>query len=93
MRVELRPTIAEDLAYVIAVPLPHRIRAVTALADGKVIGVGGIAHRPDGTVVAFAAMLDEFRKYPAAVPPRRPDGHEDDPRQRPADDRGRGAAR
>jgi RimJ/RimL family protein N-acetyltransferase len=67
MRIELRPTVPADLQHVIAVPLPHRIRAITALAGDRVLGVGGIGYRPDGTVIAFVAMNDEARKYPAAV--------------------------
>lgn len=67
MRVTLRPTIAEDLPHVIGEDLPHRIRAITALAGDQVLGVGGIGYRPDGTVIAFVAMLDEARKYPVAI--------------------------
>ncbi len=67
MRVELRPTVAADLPHVIDVPLPHRIRAITAIAGGDVLGIGGIGYRPDGTVIAFVAMKDEARKYPLAI--------------------------
>lgn len=67
MRVTLRPTIAADLPHVIGEPLPHRIRAITALAGDKVLGVGGIGFRPDGTVIAFVSMLEEARRYPAAI--------------------------
>jgi hypothetical protein len=67
MRIEIRPTIAADLPHVIDVPLPYRIRAVTALRGDEVLGVGGIGYRPDGTVIAFAAIKDELRKYPAAL--------------------------
>lgn len=67
MRVTLRPTIAADLPHVIGEPLPHRIRAITALAGDRVLGVGGIGFRPDGTVIAFVSMLEEGRRYPAAI--------------------------
>jgi hypothetical protein len=67
MRVELRPTVAADLPQVIGEPLPHRIRAITALADGRVLGIGGIGFRPDGAVIAFVQMAAEARKYPAAI--------------------------
>jgi hypothetical protein len=67
MRVELRPTIAADLAHLIDEPLPHRIKATTALVDGRVIGVGGIGYRPDGTVIAFVQMDEQARRYPAAI--------------------------
>lgn len=67
MRVVLRPTVAADLPFCIGVPLPHRIRAITAVAGDKVIGIGGIGYRPDGTVVAFVTMNEEARLYPAAI--------------------------
>lgn len=82
MRVILRPTVAEDLPHVTSEDLPHRIRAITALihadpsrttlGDGsvcgdKVLAIGGIGYRGDGTVVAFMAANPEFRKYPRAI--------------------------
>lgn len=67
MRVELRPTIAADLPFCIDRPLPHRIKALTALVDGAVIAIGGIGYRPDGTVIAFMQGGEELRKYPRAV--------------------------
>lgn len=70
MRVLLRPTVAADLPHLrhlIGEKLPHRIQAITALADGLVIGIGGFGFRPDGTVIAFVAMTDEARQYPAAI--------------------------
>jgi hypothetical protein len=67
MRVQFRPTVAADLAAVTTEKLPHRIQAVTAIADGRILGVGGIGFRPDGTVIAFAHFLPEFRKYPTAI--------------------------
>lgn len=66
MRVELRPTRPEDLPYVIGEPLPHRIKAITALADGVVLGVGGLVFK-EGTAFAFVAMTDDARKYPMAI--------------------------
>jgi hypothetical protein len=67
MRVELRPTVAADLPHVIDIPLPHRIRAITAVAGDQILGVGGIGYRPDGTVIGFVAMKDEMRRYPLAI--------------------------
>ncbi len=67
MRVTLRPTQADDIPHCIGEPLPYRIRAITALVDDRVIGLGGIGFRPDGYVIAFAAILPEARKYPAAI--------------------------
>jgi hypothetical protein len=82
MRVTLRPTVPDDLPYCIGEPLPHRIRAITAvipadpsrtaLDDGSVagdtvLGLGGVGYRPDGTVIVFAQIADEGRKYPFAI--------------------------
>lgn len=67
MRVSFRPTVAADLAQVTHEPLPHRIRSITAVLDGRVVGLGGIGYRPDGTVIAFAQFTDEMRAYPAAI--------------------------
>jgi hypothetical protein len=67
MRVELRPTIAADLEQLASEPLPFRIRAITAHIGDQVLGAGGLGYRPDGIVVAFAVVSDEFRRYPAAI--------------------------
>jgi hypothetical protein len=55
-KVTLRPTIAADLSQVIGEPLPYRIRAITGIVDGRVIGIGGIAFPPAGPVIAFAQL-------------------------------------
>src|ERR1700722_340584 len=67
MRVTFRPTVAADIDELVNEPLPHRIRAITAVAGDKVLGIGGLGYRPDGTVIAFAVITEEFRQYPAAV--------------------------
>jgi hypothetical protein len=67
VRVQLRPTVAADLAHVTSETLPIRIRAITALAGDRVLGIGGIGFRPDGVVIGFAALNDEFRRYPRAI--------------------------
>jgi hypothetical protein len=64
--VHLRPTIASDLPHVIGESLPFRIRAITMLADDRVIGLGGIAFPPHGPVIAFVQQTAEARKYPGA---------------------------
>jgi hypothetical protein len=64
--VRLRPTIASDLPYVVGEPLPFRIRAITMLADDRVIGLGGIAFPPHGPVIAFVQQTAEARTYPVA---------------------------
>ncbi len=66
-RVTLRPSVAADIAFLTSDPLPARIQGITAQVDGKVIGLGGLSYRPDGTVIAFAAISEEARKYPAAI--------------------------
>ena len=58
MRVTLRPTVAADLPHVIGEVLPHRIQAITALFGDRVIGLGGIGFRPDGTAIAFAQLTE-----------------------------------
>ena len=70
-KITLRPAIPADLPHVIGEPLPYRIRAVTALADDRVIGLGGVAFPPHGPAIAFvqlAPALDggtaEARRYP-----------------------------
>lgn len=71
MRVEIRPTVAADLPFLTSLPLPHRIRCLTAVIGDEngetILGMGGIGYRPDGTVIAFAQISDAFRKYPVAV--------------------------
>ena len=67
MRVTFRPTVPADLPQVIGEPLPHRIRAFTALAGDTVLGIGALGFRPDGTVIAFAQINDEGRRYPVAI--------------------------
>lgn len=61
MTVTLRPTIPADIAQVTDDALPWRIRALTGEVDGRVIGVGGLAYLPGGTVAAWAALTDEAR--------------------------------
>jgi hypothetical protein len=65
--VSLRPAITSDLPQVIGEPLPFRIRAITMLADDRVIGLGGIAFPPDGPVIAFVQQTAEARQYPVAL--------------------------
>jgi len=61
-KVTLRPTILADLPHVIGEPLPHRIRAITALVDDRVIGMGGIAFPPDGPAIAFVQLAPSSRE-------------------------------
>jgi RimJ/RimL family protein N-acetyltransferase len=64
--VRLRPTIASDLPEIIGEPLPYRIRAITVLADDRVIGMGGIAFPPHGPVIAFVQQAQDAKNYPVA---------------------------
>jgi hypothetical protein len=74
-KITLRPTIPADLPHVIGEPLPHRIRAITILADDRVIGLGGIAFPQHGPAMAFVQLapapedgagVPEARRYPVA---------------------------
>ncbi len=64
--VRLRPAVASDLPHVVGEPLPFRIRAITVVADERVIGLGGIAFPPHGPVIAFVQQTAEARKYKLA---------------------------
>lgn len=66
MRVKLRPSVPADLPHIIGEPLPYRIRAITALVDGRVIGMGGIAFPPGGPVIAFVQQADDAKNYKVA---------------------------
>jgi hypothetical protein len=55
-KVTLRPTILVDLPHVIGEPLPYPIRAITALVDDRVIGMGGIAFPPNAPTIAFVQL-------------------------------------
>jgi hypothetical protein len=74
-KITLRPAIPADLPYVIGEPLPWRIRAITALADDRIIGMGGVAFPPDGPAIAFVQFAPapggsdgpEARRYPVAL--------------------------
>jgi hypothetical protein len=72
-KITLRPTVPADLPHVIGEPLPWRIRTITALADGRVIGLGGVAFPPGSPAIAFVQLAPapdggspEARRYPLA---------------------------
>jgi RimJ/RimL family protein N-acetyltransferase len=58
VHVLLRPTRPDDIEN----PLPCRVQALTGEIDGRVIGVGGLAFLPGGTVAAWADLSDEARR-------------------------------
>jgi N-acetylglutamate synthase-like GNAT family acetyltransferase len=66
-RVVLRPAERADFDALLGEPLPHRVRAIAAEIDGRLLGVGGLAFLPDGTVGAFVHANDEARKYKVAM--------------------------
>lgn len=65
--IETRPTVAADLAFVSAVPLPFRTKFITLLVDGEIIGVGGLVFRPDGTVWIAAYLTPAARRARVAL--------------------------
>jgi hypothetical protein len=65
-KVTLRPTIPADLPHVIGEPLPYRIRAITALMDDRIIGMGGVAFPPQGPAIAFVQLVPSSREDAAA---------------------------
>lgn len=67
MRVELRPSCADDILALIGHPAPYRVKALTAFADDHAIGIGGLVFAPDGTVWASVKLLDEGRRYKVAL--------------------------
>jgi hypothetical protein len=77
-KVTLRPTIPADLRHIIGEPLPYRIRAITALADERIIGMGGIAFPPDGPAIAFVQLAPS----PGASAGREADSADDIPEAR-----------
>jgi hypothetical protein len=74
-KITLRPALLADLPHVIGEPLPYRIRAITALAGDRIIGMGGVAFPPDGPAIAFVQFAPapggsggaEARRYPVAL--------------------------
>lgn len=71
MRVRLREATSADVLAMFGALPPHRIRAIAAVIDEgaaeRIIGIGGLGFRGDGTVIVFAEISDEMRRYPAAV--------------------------
>jgi hypothetical protein len=71
-KITLRPTVPADLPHVVGEPLPFRIRAITVLADDRVVGIGGFAFPPVGPPWAFVHQATDAegnpigKKYPFA---------------------------
>lgn len=66
-RVELRPTVAADFLALQGAPPKFRCRCLTAIVDGRVIGIGGLVHNPGGELWASVLMAKEARDYPVAI--------------------------
>ena len=65
-RITLRRARAADFHKLLAEPLPHRVRAFAGECDGELLGVGGFAFRPDGTVAVFLILAkDDSGEAPA----------------------------
>src|SRR5262245_15921684 len=56
------PLTAADVAEVARVPRPYRVSGETARLDGMIIAIGGAAHLPDGSLLAFAHLTDAARR-------------------------------
>lgn len=66
-RVTLRPAKSSDFDTLISEPLPYRVRAFTAEHEGKLLGVGGLAFQPDGTVAAFLLLAPGANRFKMAL--------------------------
>ena len=70
MRVQLRPSRPEDfaaLADLVDGGPAYRVRSITALLDGEVVGIGGLIYRPNGEVWASMALREGARRYRTLV--------------------------
>ena len=59
----LTPTTPADVEEFRHATPPYRIKAITGRVDGRIVGIGGIAYLPDGTIGAFLEATDEARKH------------------------------
>lgn len=66
-RTTLRPATRADFDAMLAEPLPFRVRAFAAERDGELLGIGGIAFAPDGTVAAFVQLKPGANRYKIAL--------------------------
>lgn len=67
MSVKLRYATAADIAHFVTGPLPYRIRAFAAETNRSLLGIGGLAFQPSGTIAAFLLIKPEARKFPIAL--------------------------
>jgi RimJ/RimL family protein N-acetyltransferase len=66
-KVEIRYAVKSDFETLMEDPLPWRVRAFAAVLDDELLGVGGLAFMPDGTVAAFVRMDEKARRYKVAI--------------------------
>ena len=64
MKPELKPATKGDFETLMGISPPYRIRAYSGYLGDELIGIGGFAFMPDGTVAAFAKLTDTARQYP-----------------------------
>lgn len=65
-RVELRPTVAADFIALQGKPPDFRCQCLTAVVDGRVVGIGGLVRR-SGAAWATVLMAPEAQRYPVAI--------------------------
>lgn len=63
----LREARADDVVAAFGKLLPMRVRAWAGEADGRVLGVGGLARFRNGVWVAFVRIEPEGRRYPVSL--------------------------
>lgn len=66
-RVILRPATREDFEKLTDGPRPYRVWAIAAETEGNLLGVGGLAFLPGGTIGCFVHALPEARRYKIAM--------------------------
>lgn len=62
-RVAIIPSRASDVEHFSNKPPPYTLNALTAVLDGEVIGMGGTARLPDGTLMAFLELKPGANRY------------------------------
>lgn len=66
-QIEYRPSIKADFEELMKGPLPHRVKAISATIEGRLIGYGGVTFLPNGAIAAFIELAEEGKKYPIAL--------------------------
>lgn len=58
---------AADFVELQGEPPKYRCRCITAVVDGRVIGIGGLVHMPGGELWASVIMHPDARRFPLAI--------------------------